>query len=680
MQPLRNQRFFFGEFEVDPQRGSLTRRGEEVALRPKTHGVLLYLLEHAGRLVPREELLAAVWPGLVVTDDSIAQCLIELRRALGDDTRTMIRTVPRRGLIFDTPVRVEQAVAAPPPQRAPAWARHRWLPAVALAAVATALIWWAAVQRPFETQDEAAVRVPVARSIAVLRFTDLSPDGDQAWLADGLSEEIMHWLAQSPSLRVIARASSFAVEGQPVAAIAEQLGVSHVLEGSLRRQGDTVRVTAQLVDAATSLHVWSRTYDRELVDLLALQEEIARSVADSLEAGLTVPQAGPDIDPRAHALFLEGRYFYLRRAEGDLLKARKRYEEAVAISPRFARAWAGLAGIATATLFDSNLAPLDPADRKALREMQRQAVEQALRFGRNLPEVHIRAAQYYLLNGERVRSLEHVESARSLDPDHWLVRMTLVNELRKAGRIEESIALVRREIQRDPLNLALRNNLVHYLIQAQQPEAAQAELARALELVPSLMHPDSVLKELVPLLQILLGDFRAAATSIDSMPDSVERFQMLALNQHALGFRAESDAALAELISTASTPWSAFYAAEVHAYRGENARALDWLGRVDIGPACEDVKLASFIYYSPFLSRLAGTPDWQAYRAGALQSMQGCSHGVEIDEGLMDKGFHNMNIPSVTGHRLNGQGRMATVDTIPSGLSLRTAWLPPSRM
>ncbi len=156
---LAHQRFVFGEFEVDPQRGCLTRRGEEIALRPKSYGVLLYLLKHAGRLVPREEMLAAVWPGQVVTDDSIAQCLIELRRALGDDTRTMIRTVPRRGLIFDAPVRLEEA-AAPPPHQVPWWARHHWMPAVAVAAVATALIWWVAVQRPSKPRARRWSRYP----------------------------------------------------------------------------------------------------------------------------------------------------------------------------------------------------------------------------------------------------------------------------------------------------------------------------------------------------------------------------------------------------------------------------------------------------------------------------------------------------------------------------------------
>jgi hypothetical protein len=137
---------------------------------------------------------------------------------------------------------------------------------------------------------------------------------------------------------------------------------------------------------------------------------------------------------------------------------------------------------------------------------------------------------------------------------------------------------------------------------------------------------------LIPLLQILLGDFRAAAISIESMPEGTERYQLLALNQHALGLRAESDAALAQLIAADTSSWGAFHAAEVHAYRGENARALDWLDRIDFGSSCENIKLASSVYYSPFLAQLAGTPGWEDVRADALQGMQGCSHGMGIDQ------------------------------------------------
>jgi len=202
--------------------------------------------------------------------------------------------------------------------------------------------------------------------------------------------------------------------------------------------------------------------------------------------------------------------------------------------------------------------------------MQRNAVEQALRFGPNRPEAHMRAAQYYFSNGEKTRALKQVELARSIDPEHWLVRMALVSELRKAGRLEEAIPLFRREVQRDLLNLVL----------------------------PGPGRPREF-SDRIALLQILLGDFRDAATSIESMPVGVIRSKLLALNQHALGFEAESDAALAQLIALDGTPWGAFHAAAVRACRGEGASSPGRLKRID---------------------------------SGALQVMLRCSYGLGIDE------------------------------------------------
>ena len=619
-----DRRFVFADFEVDLQRGSLARGGEEIALRPKSFAVLLYLLEHAGQLVSREELLDAVWPGVVVTDDSIAQCLIELRRALGDDERTMIRTVPRRGLILEVPVQVEGAAAPPEPQTKSATARHGWKLAAGIAAMAVLALWWAAGRRPAEAP--LAAPEPANPSIAVLRFTDLSPAGDHAWLADGLSEEIMHRLAQSPSLRVIARVSSFAVEGLAAAELAEKLDVSHVLEGSLRRQGDAIRVTAQLIDTGTETHLWSRVYDRGLDNIIDLQEEIALAVADSLHASLVAPVEEVDIDPDAYARFLEARYFYLRRADGDLERAQARLEEAVTISPGFARAWAYLSLIARVQRSEALYLGRPPGEIESLHERQRQAMEQALRYGQGLPLVHISATNYYYSIGETQRAAEQFEIARSLDPDHYRVLNLLGNIALHSGRLDESLCLTRRIVTRDPLNRAFRAFLVQHLIWAGRLEEAQAELDRILELAPSATGRHAELNLTVPLLQLLRGEFEEAATSIEAVAESPERDQrerLLALIQHALGLQAESDATLARLIAETNPPWNAVYAAEVHAWRGEGSAALEWLSRIDPGEIRPLSKYFITAYYSPFLAKLEGTPEWDDYRSGLLQIMRG---------------------------------------------------------
>lgn len=629
---LQHRRFVFGEYEMDLERGSLKRCGEDIPLRPKSFAMLRYLLERAGQLVAREELLAVVWPGVVVTDDSVAQCLIEIRKALGDDERAIIRTVPRRGLIFDVPVRVEDTATPPAPWPPPRAARYGWMLAVALAGVAALLLWWLYPRGPAATPDSATASTSPAHAIAVLRFTDMSPAGDQSYLADGLSEEIMHMLAQSPSLRVIARASSFAVEGQSIAAIAEQLDVSHVLEGSVRRQGDEVRVTAQLVDGATSAHIWSRTYDRNLDDILHVQSEIAGAVAGTLEVSFTDIDAMTGIDPRAYELFLEGRYFYLRRADGDLGRAQDRFEEAISINPEFARAWTGVSAVANALLRGPEAPDLSPDEREQVLKIHRHAAEQALRFGPNLPEAHIRAATYYYFNGEWNRARKHFEIARSIDPDHWLVRAAQGNELRASGRIEESIPLIRRNMQRDPLNLVLRENLVGNLVWAGRFDDAQAELDKTFALVPSTMDLPSPFRFHVPRVQILTGDYDVAVTTAESLADSVERSHLLALAYHGLGRRSDSEAALEQIASALATPWRALYAAEVLAFRGENAKAAEWLKGIEVTTHCTDwLFFTESVYYSPFLAKLNGTPAWEDYRAGVLERMKGCLLGLEVD-------------------------------------------------
>ena len=204
-------------------------------------------------------------------------------------------------------------------------------------------------------------------------------------------------LAQSPSLDVIARTSAFSIEDQPIDVIASRLGVSHVLEGSIRRQDDEIRVTAQLIDASTSIHLWSRSFDRDLEHLIDVQKEIAAAVAGTLQASLGDAADTPAVDPRTYELFLEARFFYSRRAEGDLLRAERRLEEALALEPDFARAWAKLAAAAAARLGDPSEGITDPELRESLRAKQEHAVSQALKNTRTVPSTMVPSASCKLL-------------------------------------------------------------------------------------------------------------------------------------------------------------------------------------------------------------------------------------------------------------------------------------------
>lgn len=622
----QHRRWVFGDFAIDLDRGLLTRCGEEIAVRPKAFAVLRYLLEHAGRLVPREELLAAVWPGVVVTDDSIAQCVLELRKALGDHDRTLIRTVPRRGLIFDIPVQIEQQPE--PPDSAPSARKTppRWVWAAVLVAVVAGLLLWTDWRTPAPPDG------PMQRTaIAVLRFADMSPPPGYAYLADGFSEEILHLLAQNSSLDVIARTSSFAVDGQPVAAIAEQLGVSHILEGSIRLQDDQIRVTAQLIDAETSAHLWSQSYDRTLDRLIDVQREIARAVTQELGTRLVVPAEAPAMDPRAYARFLEAKFFYARRAEGDKIRAQTRLVEALAIEPGFARAWAMLAAVAAARLGDATGRAADPALRAQLLEIQRHAMEQALAFGPNLPESNHRAAQYYFYNGDRAKALEHVNIARSIDPHHPLVHVALAHELRNSGRIDEASRLVNLNVQRDPLNVSLRANLMSDLLWAGRFEDVRSHFVSILDFNPSAIDENPHLGLLVVQADILRRDFEAVASVIERLSEGVERLQAVALLRHGEGQEADADSALERLASVARASREWLRVAEVHAYRKEPDQALARLNRIELRGDCDEDPLWRSIYYSPFLARLGDEPAWAKYRSAAFELMQGCLLGLDLE-------------------------------------------------
>ena len=221
----------------------------------------------------------------------------------------------------------------------------------------------------------------------------MSAGHDQAYLSDGISEEILNRLTKAGGLRVIARTSSFSFRDRPldITEIGKRLGVSHVLEGSLRRAGDEIRITAQLISVSDNAHVWSETYTRTLDDLFVVQDEIAVAVADALRVRLAAGAPGTvtAVSPKAHESYLKGQYFFRRRAPGDVELARRYYEEAVAIDPGYARAWAALAGVYSFLAW-----PTDKPD-EAFLKLEGEAARKAVALDPKLALAHIRMAAYY---------------------------------------------------------------------------------------------------------------------------------------------------------------------------------------------------------------------------------------------------------------------------------------------
>jgi TolB-like protein/DNA-binding winged helix-turn-helix (wHTH) protein len=617
-------RLAFSEFTLDVDRGALLGPDGAVKLRPKSYAVLRHLVEHPGRLVTKDELLDAVWGETVVTDDSLTQCLVEIRRALGDDSHRMVRTVPRRGYLFDTQVEMlgpgvsGQGHTPPVTPEVATPAQPAWAKAVALlagAALVVALGWWGVAGRDADRASSAPAMsaAVLPNSIAVLPFADMSPMQDQEYFGDGIAEEILNLLAQSPELKVIARTSSFSFKGEPVdiATIAARLGVGHVLEGSVRNSGGQVRVTAQLVSAHDSAHLWSQTYDRELDDVFQVQTEIAAAVAAMLRAKLLPTpsrERGRPHDARAYEHFLRGRFLFNRRNPGDVERAREQFEASLAIDPEYAPAWAALSGVFSVQLDERTVSPQVGIKRRL------EAAERALALDADLPEAHLRAAAAYA-DRDWDRSLQHLRRAEALDPDNPLFLGFSTGRALAAGRVDEAVDLWARIVAIDPLSVVSRFNRASVLMAAGRLDEARAELLAARDLAGGRTPEiDAFLGQVL----VLEGRHAEALSLLEGATEGTARDLGLAIAHHALGQAHESAAAMQRLRALDSGT-AALAMAKVHTWRGELEDAFAWLALarerfirdVPIGK----IRWAQLAYASPFLNPLHDDPRWAALRA-----------------------------------------------------------------
>jgi TolB-like protein/DNA-binding winged helix-turn-helix (wHTH) protein len=393
-----NSVFRLGQWRVNPELDEIYRDGATVKLEPRTMRVLICLAEHHGEVVSVNQLLDTVWEGLVVTQFSVYRAIAILRRALEDDPRepTYIASVPRRGYRLVAPIAADAKTQDPPqlpaepqaeaetsqeraqakdefPQLVPAGQIVKRRFGLRFGSIAIALLvlgsslWWFFL-RPGRERPAAApavyapstagpndttraVLAPPSHSVAVLPFTNLSGDPKQEYFSDGMTEELINALSQIDALKVIARTSSFSFKGKDTDAgtIARKLNVAAILEGSVRRSGNKVRVTAQLVNAANGFHLWSRDYDRDLNDVLALQTDIATAVAHELQTQLLADEAprielGGTRTPAAFDAYLRGSQAYgTYHEEEDLHTAITNYTEAIRLDPNYAKAFAARA-------------------------------------------------------------------------------------------------------------------------------------------------------------------------------------------------------------------------------------------------------------------------------------------------------------------------------------------------
>ena len=576
----------FGLFELDMQQGELRKRGVRIKLQEQPLKVLHLLLQNRGEIVTREQLRTDIWPAntFVEFDHGLYSAMARLRDALGDSSENprFIETVARRGYRFIAPVTSPGAIAASVPEatvtRRPP--RSRRLVAGVLAGLFAGALLLGAILgfNVANSRDWLRRRSnPQVRSLAVLPLQNLSGDPTQEYFADGMTEELITELAELGSVRVISRTSVMQYKGaqKPLRQIADELGVDAILEGSVQRSGQHVRVTAQLIDATTDQHLWARSYDRELGDVLLLQSDMAASIAQEIRVeinGNARPLAGQvsRVDPEEQDLYLRGRYHLGKGSEDEINKGIEYFRQGIEHSPQDARNYAALA--------DSYLALSDyyvsPA---ATLELGKQAAMKALQLDDNLAETHVSlGAIRFLYDWDWPQAEKEFAQAVKLNPNSSDAHLWRGVFLAQMGRSDEGISEIKLAESLDPLSLAVHVNAgwVYYL--ARRDEQAVQEWRKILDIDPNFRVTHASIW-IAYVKQAEMGPVLSPPSSGET-----DALQLAAITgrQAVSGKRAEAERLLSRLDSISKRHYVCPYEmATAHAILGNKEKALNWLNR-----------------------------------------------------------------------------------------------------
>lgn len=504
------------------------------------------------------------------------------------------------------------------------------VPAVVLIILALLSGWWFMQRAGRDHQNvstgspelttAASTKAPDQKSVAVLPFVNLSDDKGSEYFSDGVSEELLTVLQKIPGLRVAARTSAFSFKGKNATAqeIGQKLGVAHLVEGSVRKAGDTVRIAARLTRADTGEELWSENYTRNLKDVFAVQTELAQTIVEQLrgrfggadtgakekiQAEVQAAEKGGTKNVEAHELYLQGRFYENRHSDKSTREALAAYEHAVQLDSRFARAWAGvarthtwIAGFATAggqKVFDEHLAAA------------RDAIARALAIEPDLPDaLYARAWLETNFDFNWSAATQTVSKAMALAPADPNVLIAAANLETSRGNTDRAIEIYRKAVDLDPVNAQSRSFLAFGLANSKRFAEARAEYARVTELNSSAPWAHAGLG----LSYLLQNKFEEAATEAQADAGEWARLLIVSCARWAQKRVQESDAALNELIKN-EAELAAYQIAEAYAYRGEKDKAFEWLERArrQRDPGLGD------LLRDPLLENLRDDPRWNSF-------------------------------------------------------------------
>ncbi len=594
--------------------------------------VLTLLVSRGGQLVTREELQSEIWGNDTFVDfeQGLNFCIKKIRITLGDDADTprYIETLPRRGYRFVAPVVVGRDGSSPhvllpsaplaltPPRR-----RLLLWTAVGLTALAAGFFAW----RSWTSSARPVAPLPAGRvMLVVLPFENLSGDPEQEYFSDGLTEEMTTELGrlQPERLGVIARTSAmeYKRKGGGVRRIAGELGVDYVLEGSVRREGERVRISAQLIAARDQTHLWAESYDRDRAGVLSLQKEVALAIARQIELKLTPQQqarlaGGRAINPEAHDAYLKGRYFF-NRPETDQKKVLEYFQEAIRKDPEYAPAYAGLADAYAWSISDMTLTP------RELFGKAKAAALKAVELDPTLAEAHASLAgvgDYEWQDWDF--GPRELQRAIALNPNYANAHAWYAQHLAFQGRFQEAEAEIKRAEELDPLNLFIKTQVGWIYMWAGQLDRAMAQWQKVIELDPNFPLAHHNLGggyELKGKYPEAIAIYRKALTH----QDYTYSWIVLGSAYAKAGQEVEARKILAKVKQRTRREYvSPYMIASFHLALGEKEQALDWLekGYEDRDPVIPNLKfepegwepLRGEPRFQALLRRMNFPPDWE---------------------------------------------------------------------
>jgi len=609
----------FGVFEADLKAGELRKHGFRLKLAEQPFQVLAMLLERPGETITREELRDRLWPSdtFVDFDHGLNNAVMRVREALLDssDHPRYVETIPRRGYRFVAPVedvpvpsvlpakeeseRTSSAVLptaaesnvafVSPDVGGPGWqpVSRRWLttPRVAIA-VFISLVGLAALLafafRAMRNSAAGKAKTTHSNSLVVLPLENLSGDRDQDYFADGMTDELIANLAKIRSLHVISRSTAMAYKGtrKPLSEIARELNVDAVVEGTVMRVGNRVRITAELVQVSTDHHLWADTYESQMGDVLALQNRVSTAIVNEIRINLTPEERerlakAPAVSPEAYENYLKGLYYWNKRSDENLIRAIGYFERATTLDPQYALGYAGLSdcyAIISAEIFGTM--PASEAAPKA-----KAAATRALELDQTMAEAHTSLATVnFNYDWDWSSASEGFERAIGLNPSYATAYQRYSLYLIAMGRMQDSFAQIQKARELDPLSLSINFSLGWRLYMARQYDAAIAQSKGTLEMDPSYELPHLVLGQAYE----QKGDY---AQAIPEQRKAVELSHgtplMVSALAHAYGRsgnHAEAAKLLADLQAQSKRQYvSPYYLALVYIGLGRNEQAMESL-------------------------------------------------------------------------------------------------------